>query len=158
MLSCLTPYCPCNAKKTMRSYLRRRVYQTSKSDPQRQRYMPYITILQTTVILHPLRLSYHHDSTPVYSSFVPSHSVKQKVSAVVSDLNMPSRKLTAIHLPTHGLIAAQMSNPAVAKMNINTTASSFLESRSAPTRQLYPLHHSPLFPLIDPFLPPPFHA
>ena len=39
-------------------------------------------------------------------------------------------KLTCNHLPTQGLTTAQISRPAVAKMKMKTTASSFLESRS----------------------------
>lgn len=38
--------------------------------------------------------------------------------------------LTAIHRPTHGFTAAHPSSPAVAAMNMKTTASSLRESRS----------------------------
>ena len=40
-------------------------------------------------------------------------------------------KRTSYHLATHGRTAAQPSNPTVATMNMNTTASSFRESLSA---------------------------
>jgi hypothetical protein len=42
----------------------------------------------------------------------------------------PSYPHTSIHFSTHGFISDHPSRPAVANMNMNTTASSFLESRS----------------------------
>lgn len=73
---------------------------------------------------------------------------------------------TSSHFPTQGLTAAHPNNPTVAKMNMNTTASSFLESLSATPSQPYTPANpapqpgsfsiSPLFHLLqNPPLPPP---
>lgn len=77
-------------------------------------------------------VNYLLDLAVVCSFFVPWHSIQifrqplQKARA----LPLPH---TSIHFATHGLIAAHPRSPAVANMNMNTTASSFLESLSTMT-------------------------
>lgn len=79
------------------------------------------------------------DQTLVYNDFVLSHSTSSISHPPIQV--QTHRNLTSIHFPTHGLIAAHINKPAVAKMKINTTASSFLESRSAiPKCQLLHLY------------------
>lgn len=88
-------------------------------------------------------LKYTPDLTRVYNSSALSHS-----ASPVSLIHPPhptytpsaGRILTSIHFPTNGLIAAQINNPAVAKMKMNTTASSFVESLSTKQTPCQPPH------------------
>ena len=98
-------------------------------------YLPYI--LQRTISSGlAITLTRHRYIAPSFSRTLQSRQVSEVLS-----LNMPYRKLTSTHFATHGLMAAQISNAAVAMMNIKTTASSFLESRSAAQRQPAVLLH-----------------
>lgn len=76
-------------------------------------------------------INYLPGSVVVYNFSALSHSAQAFVSLCTKDGF--SLSLTSIQFPIHGLIAAQPRSPTVANMNINTTASSFLESLSIMT-------------------------